>query len=98
MIQIKQTRVFRKWISGLKDKRAKAKILIRLTRAQNGNLGDVKSVGSGLMEMRISEGKGYRAYFIQIEDQLILFLCGGDKSSQKKDIEKAKKMADEIRK
>lgn len=97
-MEIKQTAKFKKWLASLKDKRAKAKILIRLKRARQGNLGDIQPVGSGVSEMRIHTGKGYRAYFVEIEGQVILLLCGGSKPTQKKDIKTAKEMAEELRK
>ncbi len=71
--------------------------MLRLARAKKGNLGDVKSVDSGLMEMRVPVGKGYRLYYIKQGDKIILLLSGGDKSSQNPDIKKAKTIAKEIR-
>ncbi len=94
---IKQTSRFKKWISSLKDKQAKARILIRLKRMMEENPGDVKPVDSGVYEMRVHEGKGYRVYYIALENMIIVLLCGGDKSSQKKDIERAREMAAEAR-
>ena len=94
---IKQTSRFKKWISALKDKQAKARILIRLKRMIEGNPGDVKPVDSGIYEMRIHVGKGYRLYYIALENMIIVLLCGGNKSSQKKDIERAREMAVEAR-
>ncbi len=77
--------------------RAKARILIRLKRMIEGNPGDVKPVDSGVYEMRIPVGKGYRVYYIILENMIIVLLCGGDKSSQKADIERAREMAGEAR-
>jgi putative addiction module killer protein len=94
---IKQTSRFKKWISALKDKQAKARILIRLKRVIEGNPGDVKPVDAGVFEMRIHVGKGYRIYYIALENTIIVLLCGGDKSTQKKDIERARDMAAEAR-
>ena len=82
----------------LRDKIAKAKILFRLQRAESGNLGDVKPVSHGLTEMRIPHGKGYRLYYKIVEKQVILLLIGGNKSTQEKDIEKAKKIWDNYQK
>jgi len=96
-MKIKQTPRFKKWISALKDKQAKARILIRLKRMIEGNPGDVKPVDSGVYEMRIHVGKGYRVYYIALENVIIVLLCGGDKTSQKEDIERAKEMAAEAR-
>jgi|UPI0005878B59 putative addiction module killer protein len=97
VMKIKQTPRFKKWISALKDKQAKARILIRLKRMIEGNPGDVKPVDAGVYEMRIHVGKGYRVYYIALENVIIVLLCGGDKSSQREDIERAKKMAAEAR-
>ena len=82
----------------MRDKIAKAKILFRLQRAESGNLGDVKPVSHGLTEMRIPHGKGYRLYYKIVEKQVILLLIGGNKSTQEKDIEKAKKIWDNYQK
>ncbi len=81
---------FAEWFNLLKDRKAKLKITERLRRASLGNLGDSKFVGKGVFELRVDYGAGYRIYFAQEEDKIILLLCGGDKSTQKKDILKAK--------
>ena len=96
MIEVRQTERFRKWLTGLRDERARARILKRLDRAQAGNLGDVAPVGEGVSEMRIFYGPGYRVYFVQRDKELIVLLCGGDKSTQAADIEEAKAMAKEL--
>jgi putative addiction module killer protein len=80
---------FDEWLRSLKDVRARAKIRVRLDRLSLGNLGDCKPVGNGVQELRIDFGPGYRLYFGQAGERLILLLCGGDKSSQAKDIEAA---------
>jgi putative addiction module killer protein len=80
----------------LKDRQALKIIALRLTRAVNGNLGYVKSLGSNLSEMRIFVGKGYRLYFTVKNGQIIVLLCGGDKPSQNRDIENAKKLLSEL--
>jgi len=87
---INQTSQFQKWFKALKDLRAKAKIAMRLRRAENGNWGDCKSVGDGVFEMRITEGKGYRIYYARQGDIVYLLLNGGDKSTQAEDIASAK--------
>lgn len=87
------TSIFDKWAAGIKDRQAAMAISIRLARAANGNLGDVKSVGDGVSEMRIFIGKGYRLYFTIRNNEIIFLLCGGDKSTQQRDIEKAKELA-----
>ena len=96
MIEVRQTARFATWLAGLRDDRARARILKRLDRARDGNLGDVAPVGEGVSEMRIFYGPGYRVYFIQRGKALIVLLCGGDKSTQGADIAEAKAMAEEI--
>ncbi|MCW7549614.1 type II toxin-antitoxin system RelE/ParE family toxin [Photorhabdus sp. APURE] len=95
-MEIKSTSIFNQWIDKLKDTRAKAKIQVRIKRLQFGNFGDVKPVGEGISELRIDEGKGYRIYITSHGEQLIILLCGGDKSTQSKDIQQAKKIIKEI--
>ena len=96
MIEVRQTARFATWLAGLRDDRARARILKRLDRARDGNLGDVAPVGEGVSEMRIFYGPGYRVYFIQRGKALIVLLCGGDKSTQGADIAEAKALAREI--
>jgi putative addiction module killer protein len=96
MYKVKQTHKFSQWLIKLKDIRARIAIARRLERAQVGNLGDVKSVGENIYEMRVDLGPGYRLYYTMRGDELIILLVGGDKSTQTKDIEKAKEMAKEI--
>jgi putative addiction module killer protein len=96
LIEVRQTDRFKAWLSGLRDERARARILKRLDRAGQGNLGDVAPVGGGISEMRIFYGPGYRVYFVQRGQQLIVLLCGGDKSTQGADIEEARAMAKEL--
>lgn len=81
---------FEEWLNKLKDAKTRAKIKTRLTRVTLGNLGDYKSVGDGVCELRINYGKGYRIYFAQQGSIFIILLCGGDKDSQQKDIKQAK--------
>jgi putative addiction module killer protein len=78
---------------GLKDREARARILVRITRLAAGNAGDVKPVGSGISEMRIAHGPGYRVYYMRRGSQLVILLCGGDKSTQSQDIKRAKAIA-----
>lgn len=92
MLEIRKTTQFTKWLVGLKDIRAKAKILVRIDRAEDGNLGDVKFF-DGIGEMRIDYGPGYRVYFQRQGDVLVLLLCGGDKSTQQADIKRALEIA-----
>ncbi|WP_299555941.1 type II toxin-antitoxin system RelE/ParE family toxin [uncultured Tateyamaria sp.] len=93
MIEIRKTDDFNRWFTRLKDKRAKAKIALRIDRLSLGNPGDVEPVGEGVSEMRIHEGKGYRVYFISRGDVLVILLCGGDKKTQTRDIRHAKDLA-----
>jgi putative addiction module killer protein len=94
--EVRQTTRFSMWLAGLRDERARARILKRLDRARTGNLGDVVSVGSGVFEMRIFHGAGYRLYFVQRGKELIVLLCGGDKSTQGADIREARSLAEGI--
>jgi putative addiction module killer protein len=96
LIRVRQTARFATWLAGLRDDRARARILKRLDRARDGNLGDVAPVGGGVSEMRIFYGPGYRVYFVQRGSELIVLLCGGDKSTQAADIEEAKALAEEL--
>ena len=96
MFQIQQTELFAKWLVNLHDLRAKARILARLDSARLGNLGDAKSVGGSVSEMRIDVGAGYRVYFTRRQRVVVILLCGGDKSSQAKDITRARSLAQEI--
>lgn len=93
MFTIETTEEFDKWLRKLKDLTAKNKIVARLIMIEeSGNFGDCKPVGEGFSELRIPWGKGYRVYFKQEEDKVIFVLYGGDKSTQKNDIIKAKKL------
>jgi putative addiction module killer protein len=96
LIEIRQTVAFSRWLDGLKDRKARARILVRIDRLSLGNPGDVKPVGEGVSELRITYGPGYRVYFTQRSNRLVLLLCGGNKSSQKRDIATALAMAREI--
>ena len=94
--EIVTTETFRRWLSKVKDRQARKAIAMRLTRAEAGNLGDVKSVGGAVSEMRVLVGKGYRIYFTLREGRLVILLCGGDKSTQAKDIQKAKEILNNL--
>lgn len=93
MLHIQQTEVFAEWLGQLRDLVAKARVLARLDSARLGNLGDTKSVGGGVSEIRVRVGAGYRIYFTRRRQVVIVLLCGGDKSSQARDIERARSMA-----
>ena len=96
MIEVRQTTRFSTWLAGLRDERARARILKRMDRAKAGNLGDVAPVGGGVSEMRIFYGPGYRLYFVQRGNTVIVLLCGGDKSTQDADVEQAKSLEEVI--
>ena len=96
MFILQKTNHFDDWLNELKDIRAKAKILVRLKRAESGNLGEHKTVGDGVFEMIINYGPGYRLYFGRFKGIIILLLFGGDKSTQSKDILKAKQILKEV--
>lgn len=93
MIEIRKTDAFAKWIDGLQDFRARARILVRIERLAAGNPGDVKAVGEGVSELRIDYGPGYRVYYKKRGQKLIILLAGGDKSTQSKDIKSALRLA-----
>ena len=95
LIELKQTQTFQKWRARLKDERARALIASRLDRLAYGHAGDVEPVGSGVSELRIHHGPGYRIYIQKRGNTIIVLLCGGDKSTQEKDITAAKRLADE---
>lgn len=95
-MQIAKTEVFEKCFQSLKDRQAKRIIIARLDRVAYGLLGDVKSLGDGVSELRINYGPGYRLYCKQQGNVLIILLCGGNKSSQQEDIKKAKELAKEV--
>ena len=96
MITIKQTNGFSRWLSRLRDHRAKQKIAIRLRRLKFGHFGDVEPIGGGLSELRIHEGQGYRVYFRQNGQEIILLLCGGSKKTQQRDISRAHEIMKEL--
>lgn len=95
LASIKQTAVYKKWEARLKDAKARSAIASRIDRLAYGLAGDVASVGQGVSELRIHIGPGYRIYFCRRGPEIILLLCGGDKSSQERDIEMAKFLARE---
>lgn len=95
MIEVVRTDEIDTWLDKLKDVSGKGRIIRRLDRLAQGNSGDVRPIGRGLSELRLNFGPGYRVYYLQDSDTLILLLCGGDKSTQQKDIEKAHELAEE---
>ncbi|GAA0572227.1 type II toxin-antitoxin system RelE/ParE family toxin [Caenispirillum bisanense] len=98
MITFYRTDAFDRWLSRLRDRQAKARILKRLRAAELGRFGDCKAVGEGVFEMRVHAGPGYRLYYMRTGEVVYLLLCGGDKSSQGKDIAEAQAMARELAK
>ena len=95
-MEIKQTEHYANWFRSLKDRNARLRIDVRIRRLSLGNRGDVKPVGGGISELRVDYGPGYRIYFTSRKKELILLLVGGDKSSQQKDIAKAKELAKDL--
>jgi putative addiction module killer protein len=96
MIEIRKTTEFANWINSLRDMQARARVLVRIERLAAGLAGDVKPVGSGVSELRIQPGPGYRVYFKRTGRELIVLLAGGDKSSQTKDIKLAIQLANHL--
>jgi putative addiction module killer protein len=96
VIEIRQTAEYESWFEKLRDVQAQARILARVRRLSLGNLGDIKPVGEGVSELRITYGPDYRIYVKQHGDVLVILLVGGDKSSQKRDIERAKELARDL--
>lgn len=96
MIEIRQTDAYSRWFNDLRDRQARARINVRIRRLSLGNPGDVKPVGEGVSEMRIDYGPGYRVYFAQSSQTLVILLAGGDKRTQSEDIKTALKLAREL--
>lgn len=96
MLQILQTEIFSRWLSRLRDARAKARIVSRLDALRLGHFGDVKPLGGGIAEMRVDVGAGYRIYFVRRQTSVVILLCGGDKATQDRDIARARSMAAEL--
>jgi putative addiction module killer protein len=93
MPEVRQTESFARWFAGLRDPRARARIQARIDRLEIGNPGDVKPVGSGISEMRIDYGPGYRVYFVARGTAIVILLAGGDKRTQERDIATARELA-----
>ena len=93
MVEIRQTEAYARWFRRLRDRQARVRIDNRIRRMSLGNLGDVKPVGEGVSEVRIDYGPGYRVYFMQRGETLIVLLVGGDKNSQVHDIRRAQELA-----
>jgi putative addiction module killer protein len=97
MIEVRQTEIFKNWFKRLKDRKAKARVQARIDRIEIGNFGDIASVGEGVRELRIHYGPGYRVYFVQRGQVVVILLSGGDKNSQDSDIKKAKEIARQLK-
>ena len=95
MIEVRRTTIFIDWLRALRDRRAQERIAQRLVRLQAGLMGDAKYFG-GIGELRVDHGPGYRLYFVKKGDTVIVLLCGGDKGSQSRDIERARDLAKEV--
>lgn len=95
-IEVRQSEVFARWLGGLRDSRARMRINARIRRLSVGNFGDVKLVGDAISELRIDYGPGYRIYFVQRGETLVILLAGGDKSTQERDIARARELASEL--
>jgi putative addiction module killer protein len=93
---IRQTETYAAWFAGLRDTRAKARIVTRIRRLSLGNPGDVEPAGDGVSEMRIDYGPGYRIYYVQRGRESVILLAGGDKSTQRRDIATARELARRI--
>ena len=93
MIEVRRTEVYAKWLDGLRDVRARARVLVRVERLAAGNAGDVRPVGEGVSELRIDYGPGYRVYFKKQGRTIVVLLAGGDKRTQSRDIETALRLA-----
>ncbi len=96
MNKIQTTELFDRWFDGLKDRKAKSRIQVRIDRAEEGNFGDCQPVGGGVSEMRIHHGAGYRVYFKKFGREWVILLAGGDKASQQADIKAALKLAHDL--
>ena len=96
MLEVRRTIEFIDWLTALRDTQARARIAKRIDRIAQGNFGDAKPEGDGVNELRFAFGPGYRVYYTRRGDVIVILLCGGDKDSQSRDIERAKEIAREI--
>jgi putative addiction module killer protein len=94
MVEVRQTAEFSAWLNRLKDANAFARIVARIRRMEMGNAGDARSVGKGVVEMRIDYGPGYRVYYVQRSSEIVILLCAGDKRTQQQDIRRAQALAE----
>lgn len=96
MLEVRKTDIYLSWLDGLRDIQARARVLARVERLLAGNPGDVKPVGEGVSELRINYGPGYRVYYKQQGEVVVILLAGGDKRTQSKDIQKALMLARDL--
>lgn len=96
MFEVERTSEYEAWYRSIRDRVVQGRITMRIERVQLGNFGDAKSLGDGVHELRLKFGPGYRIYFMQRRERIILLLCGGDKGGQARDIARAKRMAWEL--
>jgi putative addiction module killer protein len=96
MTEVRQTAEFSDWLRRLKDANAVARIVARIRRMELGNPGDARSLGGGLVEMRIDYGPGYRIYYVHRGAEVVILLCGGDKRTQRRDIERARELSERL--
>jgi len=96
MPEVRQTQQFRTWLRRLKDSNTVARIVARIRRMEQGNFGDTRSVGAGVMELRIDYGPGYRVYYVNRGAEIVILLCGGDKRTQQQDIRRAHDLARDL--
>ena len=94
--EVVQSDGFLRWLTRLRDKRAQAQILVRIDRVGEGNFGDHGSVGGGVSELRVNVGQGYRIYYTIRQQRVVILLCGGDKTSQQRDIRRAQQMVSDL--
>ncbi len=95
-MEVLYTEAFETWLRGLRNQRARIRILSRLERIEDGNFGDHRSVGDGVSELRVNVGQGYRVYYTVRRNTVVILLYGGDKSSQRRDIRRAQRIASEF--
>ncbi|MCY4431813.1 MAG: type II toxin-antitoxin system RelE/ParE family toxin [Rhodospirillales bacterium] len=96
MLEVRKTEVYARWLDGLRDVRARARVLVRVERLAAGNPGDARPVGAGVSELRIDYGPGYRVYFKKRGRTIVVLLAGGDKRTQSRDIETALRLAQDL--
>jgi putative addiction module killer protein len=96
MIEVRRTEEFSRWLRRLRDANAVARIVALIRRMELENLGDSKSLRGGLIEMRIDYGPGYRVYYVRHGAEIVILLCGGDKRTQQRDIQRAQELAERL--